>query len=78
MGSYILAFAAYNAGPTPVGRWLKDFGDPRRGGVDIIDWIEMIPYYETRNYVMRVLENITNYRSLHPHPKKTLVDDLKR
>jgi soluble lytic murein transglycosylase len=46
--------------------------------VDIIDWVERIPYRETRNYVMRVLENINNYRSLHPHPKLTLVDDLKR
>lgn len=79
LGSYILIAAAYNAGPTPVRRWLKDLGDPREGRVDIIDWIEMIPYYETRNYVMRVLENITNYRSaLQPHPKKTLIDDLKR
>lgn len=78
MGSYLLVMAAYNAGPVPVKRWLKDFGDPRQGNVDIIDWIEMIPYHETRNYVMRVLENVTNYRSLHPSPKKTLIDDLKR
>lgn len=79
MGSYILVFAAYNAGPTPISRWLQEYGDPRTDAVDIIDWIEMIPYYETRNYVMRVLENVTNYRSvLHANPKKTLVDDLKR
>lgn len=76
MGSYILMMAAYNAGPTPVKRWIQELGDPRQGKVDIIDWIEMIPYYETRNYVMRVLENVTNYRSLQPYPKKTIVDDL--
>ncbi|MBA3813142.1 MAG: lytic transglycosylase domain-containing protein [Alphaproteobacteria bacterium] len=79
MGSYILMMAAYNAGPTPVKRWIKELGDPRSDEVDIIDWIEMIPYYETRNYVMRVLENVTNYRSaLQTNPKKTIVDDLKR
>jgi soluble lytic murein transglycosylase len=79
MGSYILMMAAYNAGPTPVKRWVKEFGDPRTGEVDIIDWVEMIPYYETRNYVMRVLENVSNYRSaLHADPKKTIIDDLKR
>lgn len=79
MGSYILMMAAYNAGPTPVKRWVQEFGDPRSGEVDIIDWVEMIPYYETRNYVMRVLENVSNYRSaLHSDPKSTIVDDLKR
>lgn len=76
--SYILAAAAYNAGKTPVPRWLKQFGDPRRGQVDVVDWVELIPYGETRNYVMRVLETITLYRSLEGQPKKTLVDDLQR
>ena len=75
--SYILASAAYNAGPTPVHRWIKELGDPRSEDVDPIDWIEKIPYAETRNYVMRVMENITNYRCLNGPPKKTLVNDLK-
>ncbi len=75
--SYILTIAAYNAGPNPVKRWLTNFGDPRNGNVDVIDWIEMIPYSQTRDYVMRVLENVTNYRSMEGQPKKTLIDDLK-
>lgn len=55
-GSPILALAAYNAGPGAVNRWLRDNGDPRLEDADPIDWIEMIPYGETRNYVQRVLE----------------------
>lgn len=76
--SYILTLAAYNAGPTPVRRWLTNFGDPRLKEIDIIDWIELIPYSQTRDYVMRVLENVTNYRSLKGPPKKTLIHDLQR
>lgn len=77
--SYILTIAAYNAGEEPVQRWLQTFGDPRTGEVDIVDWVELIPYSETRNYVMRVLENITVYRCcLENQPKATLLDDLKR
>ncbi|MBY0502242.1 MAG: lytic transglycosylase domain-containing protein [Alphaproteobacteria bacterium] len=75
--SYILASAAYNAGPSPVHRWIKELGDPRSDNIDPIDWIEKIPYAETRNYVMRVMENITNYRCLNGLPKKTLVNDLR-
>jgi soluble lytic murein transglycosylase len=61
-GSYILAAAEYNAGPGNVSKWLGDYGDPR-GGTDPIDWIEKIPYNETRNYVQRVIENMEVYRN---------------
>ncbi len=61
-GSYVLAFAAYNAGGKRVKQWLDAYGDPRRPGVDPIDWVERIPITETRNYVQRVLENLGIYR----------------
>ncbi|MEQ8194207.1 MAG: lytic transglycosylase domain-containing protein [Rhodospirillales bacterium] len=61
-GSYIMAVAAYNAGPSRVKRWIKENGDPRAKDVDVIDWIEMIPFNETRNYVQRVMENLQIYR----------------
>ena len=61
-GSIILALAAYNAGPTRVNRWLRANGDPRATSVrDAIDWVEAIPFAETRNYVQRVLENVPVY-----------------
>ena len=68
-GSYVLALCCYNADPNAVHLWLKDFGDPRDKSVDVIEWIECIPYYETRSYVIRVLENITNYLVASGHAK---------
>ena len=63
-GSYILALSAYNAGPKRSKQWIKRFGDPRDSKVNSIDWVESIPFPETRNYVQRVLENLQVYRSL--------------
>ncbi len=61
-GSYIMAIAGYNAGPNRVRSWIGTYGDPRTATVDPIDWIEMIPFSETRNYVQRVLEGAQLYR----------------
>ena len=61
-GSYILTFAGYNAGPGRVREWISRFGDPRDPKVDPVDWVERIPFSETRNYVERVLENLQVYR----------------
>ena len=65
-GSYPLAIAAYNAGPGNVNKWLNANGDPRSGSVDMLDWIEAIPFTETRNYVQRVLENAVVYDLMNP------------
>lgn len=61
-GSYVMAIAAYNAGASRPRQWNADWGDPRSGAVDIVDWIELIPFSETRNYTMRVMENLQVYR----------------
>ena len=63
-GSYVLSLAAYNAGPKRVRQWLRGNGDIRKADVDSIDWVELIPFRETRNYVQRVLENLQVYRLL--------------
>lgn len=65
-GSYPLAVAAYNAGPGNVNKWLRANGDPRMGGIDIVEWVERIPIFETKNYVQRVLENAVVYDVMHP------------
>ncbi|MDB5508426.1 MAG: Lytic transglycosylase [Hyphomicrobiales bacterium] len=61
-GSYILTFVAYNAGPRRVKEWIEAYGDPRDPDVDPIDWVERIPFTETRNYVQRVIENLEMYK----------------
>jgi soluble lytic murein transglycosylase len=61
-GSYVMAFAGYNAGRGRVDQWVKQHGDPRAPKVDPIDWVERIPFAETRNYVQRVMENLQVYR----------------
>jgi soluble lytic murein transglycosylase len=61
-GSYVLAIASYNAGSHNARSWIADWGDPRSSSVDVIDWIELIPFSETRNYVQRVTENLQVYR----------------
>ena len=62
-GSYVLTLAGYNAGPSRAQRWAKRYGDPRTGKVDPVDWIERIPFDETRNYVKKVLSNLQIYRA---------------
>jgi soluble lytic murein transglycosylase len=80
-GSYVLAAASYNAGPGRARQWVKQFGDPRDPTVDPIDWIEQIPFAETRSYVQRVMENVMVYRAVlagkHDVPK-TLEAELVR
>jgi soluble lytic murein transglycosylase len=61
-GSHIMTFAGYNAGRGRVRDWVKQYGDPRDPNVDAVDWVERIPFAETRNYVQRVMENLQIYR----------------
>lgn len=63
-GTLSLVAAAYNAGPGRPTRWIGEFGDPRSEAIDPVDWIEMIPFDETRNYVMRVTEAVVIYRAI--------------
>jgi soluble lytic murein transglycosylase len=78
-GSYILTFAGYNAGRGRVREWIERFGDPRDPKVDPIDWVERIPFSETRNYVQRVMENFQVYRVRFGHgPRLTIEADLRR
>ncbi len=77
-GSYILGFAAYNAGGGNVNKWLKLFGDPRTGRPDPIDWVEMIPVTETRRYVQKLIQNMHIYRMRLNMPARPISRDLWR
>ena len=79
-GSYVLALVAYNAGPSRARDWIEDWGDPRSPSTDVVDWVELIPFSETRNYVQRIMENLQIYRHRlagQPTPV-TLTADLQR
>ena len=78
-GSYILTFAAYNAGPLRAQQWIERFGDPRGKSLEfVIDWIEQIPYAETRNYVQRVMENYQVYKTRLKGAKLSTDKDIRR
>ena len=62
-GSYIMTFAGYNAGRGSLKKWMDRYGDPRDPKVDAVDWVELIPFSETRNYVQRIMENLQVYRA---------------
>jgi soluble lytic murein transglycosylase len=68
-GNHVLALIGYNAGRGRVRQWIARYGDPRRADVDVIDWVERIPFAETRNYVQRVLENLQVYRARFGKPE---------
>jgi peptidoglycan lytic transglycosylase len=80
-GSLILIFASYNAGGGNVSKWIKAYGDPRSPKIDSVDWVERIPFSETRNYVQRVMEALLVYRhrlgslSARPLREKTALSD---
>jgi soluble lytic murein transglycosylase len=78
-GSYILTFVGYNAGRGRVRDWIEKYGDPRDPRVDAVDWVERIPFSETRNYVQRIMENVQVYRARFGGGSKLLIEaDLKR
>jgi soluble lytic murein transglycosylase len=78
-GSYILTFVGYNAGRGRVRDWIEKYGDPRDPNVDAVDWVERIPFSETRNYVQRIMENVQVYRTRFGGGSKLLIEaDLKR
>ena len=77
-GSYIMTFAGYNAGRGRVQQWVAQHGDPRDPKVDAVDWVERIPFAETRNYVQRVMENLQVYRARFGASIATVEPNLHR
>jgi soluble lytic murein transglycosylase len=78
-GSYIMTFAAYNAGRGSVKKWIERYGDPRDPKVDAVDWVEQIPFSETRNYVQRIMENLQVYRARFGGGSRLQIEaDLRR
>ncbi len=76
--SYILTFAGYNAGPGRVKEWIGTYGDPRGKSIEeVVDWVERIPFTETRNYVQRVMENYQVYKARIANSKLDIVGDLR-
>lgn len=78
-GSYILTAVGYNAGPGRVRDWVQKYGDPRDPKIDAIDWVERIPFSETRNYVQRIVENMQVYRARFGGDHRLMIEaDLRR
>jgi soluble lytic murein transglycosylase len=77
-GSYVMAFAGYNAGRGRVQEWVAKHGDPRDPKIDAVDWVERIPFAETRNYVQRVMENLQVYCARFGASTATLEPNLHR
>jgi soluble lytic murein transglycosylase len=79
-GSLVMTFASYNAGGGRVREWVEAFGDPRQPGVDVVDWVERIPFYETRHYVQKIMENLQTYRARFTDNRSALLigEDMER
>jgi len=77
-GAFPLVAAGYNAGPGRPRRWVREFGDPRDPSVDPVDWVETIPFAETRNYVMRVAESLIIYRAMLNGEREIRMTELLR
>lgn len=78
-GSYVLTLVSYNAGPRRSREWIEEYGDLRTGEIDPVDWVESIPFQETRQYVQKVLQNLHIYRSrMAPKTVLPMTEDLSR
>ena len=79
-GSIVMTFASYNAGGKRVREWIATAGDPRQPGVDVVDWVERIPFYETRHYVQKIMENFQVYKARFSGNRSALLigEDMER